>query len=587
MLTAAALAVVIDAHRPVVDETLRFLGAGAATYLLDAIEAQAMVRGIDTAEMLLSLLEQMAQTDAFLVMLRARQVALPEVEAPPFAPQPAVQDLAIGQVTEGGFDLAALGHFAFSAKAFRCRILIDGAPQGSGAFVSPRLVLTAAHVIESLTPGQRLEVMAEDGTRHVARKVWDSPCHPDEHLGALPPAAAADSYADAALLKLLHPVGRRLAAIGLPEGLDPNWTGPRHLFLVHFPQGEDTGGSPGRVLRNPGDLRLVHDIATEPGSSGGPGFDRGLRFVGLHQGRLRGGNNRRLVPFDHFAANAAFRGEITTDSRLRAIWSLDGSPDGHLVLGRSLFVEAARALALGEVPMLAGLWVRRADTTMATGLSFSHRILTSLLQGLDVAADVTLIPTEQASGDLIATIDGLTGADPATPRAGVRGDETTLTASDADRAAALMDRLGAIAAAGRQQWLFFENPPEGLGQRAQFQLEHIVRLAMRIAGVHVVLAGFETYGLVDTRFESIDDAQTSTRPGMLVEILGDTPVADIRATLTEACRDTGLDWSPDIIRHEVEQAIAGRSRPGDRLAAKHLEDVALRLSRSLRQRLVA
>jgi hypothetical protein len=169
----------------------------------------------------------------------------------------------------------------------------------------------------------------------------------------------------------------------------------------------------------------------------------------------------------------------------------------------------------------------------------------------------------------------------------VRGDETTLTASDADRAAALMDRLGAIAAAGRQQWLFFENPPEGLGQRAQFQLEHIVRLAMRIAGVHVVLAGFETYGLVDTRFESIDDAQTSTRPGMLVEILGDTPVAEIRATLTEACRDTGLDWSPDIIRHEVEQAIAGRSRPGDRLAAEHLEDVALRLSRSLRQRLVA
>ena len=42
---------------------------------------------------------------------------------------------------------------------------------------------------------------------------------------------------------------------------------------------------------------------------------------------------------------------------------------------------------------------------MATGLSFSHRILTSLLQGLDVAADVTLIPTEQASGDLIATIE--------------------------------------------------------------------------------------------------------------------------------------------------------------------------------------
>lgn len=587
MLTAAALAAVIAAHRPVVDETLRFLGAGAAEYNLDAIEVQAMLRGRDTADMLLSLLDQMQQTDAFLVMLRARQIALPQGAPAPFAPLPAAHDMAIGQVTEGGFDLDELGRFAFSAKAFRCRILIDGAPWGSGAFVSPRLVLTAAHVIESLTHGQRLEVMAEDGTRHVARKVWDSPCHPDEHLGGLPPTAAAVSNADAALLKLLHPVGRRLAAISLPEGLDPNWTGPRHLFLVHFPQGEDTGGSPGRVLRNPGELRLVHDIATEPGSSGGPGFDRGLRFVGLHQGRLRGGNNRRLVPFDRFAANSAFRDEIAADSRLRALWSLDGSPDGHLVLGRSLFVDAARALALGEVPMLAGLWVRPADTAMSTGLSFSHRILTALLQGLDVAADVTLIPTEQASGDLIATIDSLTGADPATPRAGVRGDETTLTASDADRAAALMDRLGALAAAGRQQWLFFENPPEGLGQRAQFQMEHIVRLALRIAGVHVVLAGFETYGLVDTRFESIDDVQTSTRPGLLVEILGDTPVADIRATLTEACRDTGLEWSPDIIRHEVEQALAGLPHPSERLAAEHLGTVALRLAETLRQRLAA
>lgn len=237
--------------------------------------------------------------------------------------------------------------------------------------------------------------------------------------------------------------------------------------------------------------------------------------------------------------------------------------------------------------MLAGLWVRRADIGKTTGLSFSHSILTALLHGLGVKTDVTLIPMEQASGDLIATIDSLTGTAPSVARAGMRGDETTLTASDADRTSALMDRLGALAAAGRQQWLFFENPPEGLGQRAQFQLEHIVRLALRIAGVHVVLAGFETYGLVDTRFESIADALTSTRPGLLVEILGDTPVADIHATLTEACRDTGLDWTPDIIRHEVDQAIAGLPRSGDRLEAEHLTTVAGRLSEVLRQRLVA
>jgi hypothetical protein len=587
MLTAATLAVVITAHRPVVEEALRYLAPGIADYNLDAIEVQAMIRRCDTADMLLSLLHQMQLTDAFLVMLRARKVALPQASTAPFVPGPAAPDIAIGQVTEGGFDLAELGRFAYSAKAFRCRILIDGASQGSGAFVSPRLVLTAAHVIETVTPNQRLEVLAEDGARYIARKVWHLPCHPDEHTGELPPANTADTHADAALLKLLHPVGLRLAAIGLPQTLDPRWTGPRHLFLVHFPQGEDTGGSPGRVWRNLGDLRLVHDIATEPGSSGGPGFNRLLQFVGLHQGRLNGGNTRRLVPFDRFAANATFRNEITADSRVRAFWSLDGSPNGHLVLGRSLFVDAARALALGELPMLAGLWVRRADIDTPMGLPFTHRILRALLQGLGLAADVTLIPTEQASGDLLANIDTLTAAHPSEARAGVRGDETTLTASDADRAMALMERLGALAAAGRQQWLFFENPPEGLGQRVQFQLEHIVRLALRTAGVRIVLAGFETYGLVDTRFESIADAETSTRPGLLVEILGDTPVADIRATLTEACRDTGLDWSPDIVRHEVDQAIAGLSVSGDRLKAEHLTTVAGRLSEALRKELVA
>lgn len=584
MLTPATLAAVIAAHRPVVDEALRFLGTGAAEYNLDAIEVQAMLGGRDSADMLLTLLDQMQQTDVFLVMLRARGIALPD-GASPFVSVPVAADMDVGQVNEDGFDLAELGRFAFSAKAFRCRILINGASQGSGAFVSPRLVLTAAHVIEMLTPGQRLEVLAEDGVSYIARKVWHLPCHPDEYQGALPPPTTADTHADVALLKLLHPVGRRLASIGLPDTLDPQWTGPRYLFLVHFPQGDDTGGSSGYVLRNPGDLRLVHNIATQPGSSGGPGFDRGLKFVGLHQGRLNGGNTRRLVPLDRFAANPDFRNEIIADSHFVSLWSLDASPDGHLVLGRSLFVDAARALALGELPMLAGLWVRRANTDTATGLSFSHRVLTALLQGLGLAADVLLIPTEQASSDLISTIDGFTAAEPSEPRPGVRADETTQTAADADRAAALMDRLGALGAAGRQQWLFFENPPEGLGQRAQFQLEHIVRLALRTANVHVVLAGFETYGLVDTRFESLADAETSTRPGLLVEILGDIPVADIRATLTEACRDTGLDWTSDIVRHEVDQAIAGLPRPGDRLAAEDLHAVARRLSESLRRSL--
>jgi hypothetical protein len=591
MLTVAALASVIAAHRPVVDEALGFLGGGTTDYNLDAIEVQATLRGRDTASMLLALLEQMQQVDAFVAMLRARRITLASGEDAPFSALGAAAETSaddvFGQLSEGGFDLAALGRFAFRAKAFRCRILIDGVAMGSGAFVAPRLVLTAAHVLERLTSSQRLEVLAEDGNRYAARLVWHSPCHPDEHSGALPPATAADTHADAALIKLLHPVGRRLAEITLPDTLDPNWTGTRNLFLVHFPRGEDTGGAIGRVLRNSGDLRLVHNITTDPGSSGAPGFDRQLRFVGLHQGRLHRGNNRRLVPFDRFAAIPAFRAEIDADRNLRSLWSLDGSPDGHMILGRWLFLDAVRAIALRELPMLAGIWVRRSNLSDVTGLSFSHSILSASLKALGQEADVTLVPTDHATDDLIAIIEGLAVAGTGDARPGVDTDETTGSAADADRATALMERLGVRAAEGRPQWLFLENPPEGLGQRAHFQLEHIVRLSLRVQGVQVVLAGFETYGLVDTRFESTDDALTSSRPGLLVEILGDTAVDDIRATLAEACHDTGLNWSPDIIRHEVERALAGLPQPGGRLSAEHLGTVAQRLAATLRERLAA
>jgi hypothetical protein len=591
MLTVAALASVITTHRPVVEEALGFLGGGTTDYHLDAIEVQAALRGLDTASMLLALLQQMQQVEAFVAMLRARRITLAAEDDAPFtAPGAAAETAAdgvFGQVSEGGFDLAALGQFAFRAKAFRCRILIDGTAVGSGAFVAPRLVLTAAHVLESLVPGQRLEVLAEDGQRYAARLVWHSPCHPDEYRGALPPAIAADTHVDAALLKLLHPVGRRLAEIALPDTLDPHWTGTRHLFLVHFPLGEDTGGATGRVLRNAGDLRLVHNITTDPGSSGAPGFDRQLRFVGLHQGRLHGGNNRRLVPFDRFAAIPVFRTEIDADRNLRSLWSLDGSPDGHIVLGRGLFLDAVRAIALRELPMLAGIWVRRSNLSAVTGLSFSHSILSASLRALGQEADVTLVPTDHATSDLIATIEGLVspGTDDEPPASGAA--DTITPNADADRATALMDRLGARAAEGRPQWLFFENPPEGLAPRALLQLEQLVRLSLHVQGVQVVLAGFETYGLVDTRFESTDDALTSTRPGLLVEILGDTPVADICATLAEACHDTGLNWTPDIIRHEVDRALVGLPQPGGRLSPEHLGTVAQRLSETLRERLAA
>ena len=589
MLTAAILGPVLRSNAPLVDAALQSLGDGSAALKLMSVQATAELMMISPEAILLQALERRGLTEGFLAYLRSHGLALLEEDRllpSPLAPAP--EFAPFGVIEQDSFDMTAMSRFILRAKAFRCRILRNGASIGSGALISPRLVLTAAHVIEDLAEGQRLEVLADNGRRYAARVVFASPCHPVEHQGQLPPADAAQTHADVALLRLTHPLGRKLAAIDLPETA-AEWTGTRNLILVHFPQGEDRGGSLGRVVRRgPQDIRLAHDIRSDGGSSGGPGFDTSFSFVGLHQGRLANGETRRLVPYDRFADNADFRTEVAKDRALRGLWSLDDTPDGHLILGRDAFFDAVTAMVGEDAPMVRGLWIRRSDLTTVTGLGFSHQMLTAYLRILEAKVDLARVSTEQLDRDLVEKVHAAvfgTATPPPQAQPGVRVDETTLAATDEDRVRGLLTAMvQRVAETGREQWLYFDNPPEGLSQAAQFQLEHIVRGIMGRAGLRLVLAGYETYGLFETRYDRLDDAMAPhARPGLVIESLGGVSTRDVTQTVTEMVTALGVAWAPDVIRHEVTRALDGLSLVGGLIPPALLAEVASRLTAEIRK----
>lgn len=437
-------------------------------------------------------------------------------------------------------------------------------------------MLTAAHVIEDLTDAMEaapaageehphlpaLQVVASDGEPYSARYVWHSPVHENDRLGRLPSGPGAADHRDVALLRVMLPLGQSYGRIELP---DPpiSWSGPRLLALVHYPDGERRGFCTGRVLREADtDLRLRHNVRTAPGSSGGPGFDRNLEFIGLHQGREEA--FRRLVPHALFAADGAFRGPVEKDRPPRYLWSLDGNPDGPLIIGRRSYFTGLADMLERPDTRLRGLWVRRVFSSELTGLSFSFRMLEAFLASQQSPAAprqrhrCIQVPTALGDIDLTGALaaEGLgPGADPS-PAAGVRVDETSMVASERDRALNLAVALNAHAAGtGQTFWLFFEPPPRNeLGERARIQLEHLSELLIQQPCLRLVLAGFEQYNLPPFRFETVEEADHARRPGLLVDMLGGFTEADVRVTVTAMLRDlTGED---DISARDPDRLVA-------------------------------
>lgn len=453
-ITADMMRHVLGPHAAVVGKALEHFSDPDRPITLAGLRPLVALYG-SMADVLASILSTSPKSRRFVAYLQARGVDLDPIET-----EGEVWDSddrtgngsGIGPPAEQDFPFERIQGFVPRAMAFRCRVRVAGRTMGSGAFVSPRLVLTAAHVIEDVTDAidaadaagrgdpdlPEIEIVASDGSTHVARHVWHSPVHDSDRLGQPPTGDHAAKYRDVALLRVMLPLGQSYGRIDLPEP-PVSWTGPRLLALVHYPDGEKRGFCTGRVLRRAEtDLRLRHNIATEPGSSGGPGFDRNLDFIGLHQGRQQG--FRRLVPYNLFAADPAFREPIAKDRPPRILWSLDGDPDGPLIIGRRSYFTGLADMLERPDTRLRGLWVRRVFTSELTGLSFSFRMLEAFLASQQPpSAPAPLhrciqVPTALADTDLTAALAAeALGPDamPA-PAPGVRGGETSMVAAERD-----------------------------------------------------------------------------------------------------------------------------------------------------------
>lgn len=562
-LTDAALAPVLSDRPFVVEGALRAIYSDARQVRdIGVLREAAGDDPLAWAGALRGLLEQDAKTGEFVSILLRHGIDLEGIGAP--------------ETPAMGWDHDGVARFAMASRGFRCRIRVDGATRGSGILISPRLVLTAQHVVDGAGAGT-IDIVASDGQAHPARLAFAMPFNPVEETGAMPPASAALTECDIALLRLDRPLGHLYGRATLPDPpVDVN--GRIDFALVHFPDGQDRGLQFDETWRNaPGDLRLVHEAASHKGSSGGAGFDTAFRFIGVHQGAW--GDRKRLVPHDQFGSNAEFRAQIEADGIPNYLWSLDNTLDSHLVIGRTLFFDAVTAVVEGSAPRLRGVWVRRAVNAQNAGLSFTYRMLQAHLGALAAPDTCLRVAPATASDDLIALLQGAAfGTGATADRAGVRRGETTRVASDADRALALADALQDRAATEKRPvWIYFDSPLEEVSQEVQHQLEQLVGAILARPDLRLVLAGYETYDLPGALVQSVPDARAASGTCMMREILGQFTRDDVIHTLEAMSRTLGFGWAPAVVQHIAKRALHGLTAQGGRFRAEDLGAVAAKM----------
>jgi len=188
------------------------------------------------------------------------------------------------------------------ARAEGCvgRVLVGGAPVGTGFLAGPGLVITNHHVIEQQRPGTPMHVefghrVAADGTLEpgLRYEVTGAP------LFARPPSAVDWQFPKTAV-----PAGDELDVAVLPVGGEPERArvegrprgtiapaaapglSPGDLVtIIQHPMGEALQFAYDRVLElNANRTRVTYKVQTRPGSSGSPCFDADWNLVAIHHG---------------------------------------------------------------------------------------------------------------------------------------------------------------------------------------------------------------------------------------------------------------------------------------------------------------
>ena len=488
-----------------------------------------------------------------------------------------------GAAPPANFDPDKLARFASASKRFRCRIFIDDRYAGTGAFISPHLVLTAWHVV-GVRPGseangtRQIEVRAEGDDPHLARLVLEKPCDDREWEEVVEDHAVLQQHQDVALLRVSQPLGKILGSIRLPDKpiVLEGWT---RLLLLHFPMGQDLGISDVEAVSpTPGAPRVLHTGPTDEGSSGGPGFDCKFNFVGIHQGRLCA--KRRMVPYSTFAKDPEFRRLLRNDRAPDYLWSLDGTLDSHLIIGRRLFFETMSSALQGRAPKLRGFWIRRLyPEEDSIGLGFSLEILQRYLEvysapspticQFDLGPDVGDL-YEYVWGEIFGKKIVEVGRAP-----GVGVKETTADGAQRDLARQFLRAIVTEkqATAEKPLWFYFANP-QVLTSDVRVQFEHLLNALLAEPGTRFLIAGSETLPIPGRGYSNLAGVEAAREPCILLERVGEFEEADVTHTVSQICADLNLDWADDRIKHIVERALNGLQPHGMVYRSTYLAHVA-------------
>ncbi len=546
---------------------------------VDVLRAAAALLRREVSELWVEQLRTMEVRDAFVAALLARGVPLVTV------------------ATNGFLDhipAERLLQFTGQAQSFRCRVLVDNRVVGSGCLIGPSLVLTAWHVIAVGPPGTpqepspSVQIQLADGSRQdvVIPPSFESLCGDDE-FRELAPRHDQDVVGrnDVAALLMRRPAAAHLGHVRLPTAaVVPT---PRSkLVLVHYPDGQDEGIGFGRTSEIPHvTARWRHSISTVGGSSGGACFDRNLEFAGLHQGRLRNGG--RFVPLVRFLDD--LRPGIAADVAPTRLWSLDGTVDGPLVIGRPLLFEALAAAGDDAGPVR-GVRVKRIDLVSGgtASLRFTHDILGHLLERRGVDHTLVRLPFDELVADAVDDIrQRVTAAGlplPALPpEPGVAPGTAAPEGTARDRAARLAAAVDAAAAAtGRTVWFFLDNPSVTVTEDLRLVLDGFVAAALVQPRLRLVITGLETLPLPGQEFQAPGDAAAGGAPGLVVEFVGGFLRRDVLDLLALAAQDlTGLPVLRPVLDAIADRVLFGRAEFNGTYPEAELPAVAAELRADL------